>query len=141
MRLGEPARMQAAINITPLVDVVLVLLIIFMVMAPQMRKGPDVNVPNTTKPNSQGDERGRILVSIDEAGGLWINDRSVAAENFGEALNAAAGVESDPRVVIRGDAKLNFLQVREAMLAIEQAGFHGVGLIAKRAGPAGAEGK
>jgi biopolymer transport protein TolR len=138
MRLGEPSKMQASINITPLVDVVLVLLIIFMVMAPQMRKGPDVNVPNTTKPNSQGDERGRILVSIDDAGGLWINDQSVAPDNFGEALNAAVGVEKDPRVVIRGDAKLNFLQVREAMLAVEQAGFHGVGLIAKRAG---AEGK
>ena len=144
MRLGEPSRlgesgkMQATINITPLVDVVLVLLIIFMVMAPQMRKGPDVNVPNTTKPNSQGDERGRILVSIDDAGGLWINDQQVEAEHFGEALSAAVGIESEPRVVIRGDAKLNFLQVREAMLAIEQAGFHGVGLIAKRAG---AEGK
>ena len=133
MRLGEPGRMQATINITPLVDVVLVLLIIFMVMAPQMRKGPDVNVPNTTKPNGQGDERGRILVSIDGAGGLWINDQSVAPENFSEALNAAVGVETDPRVVIRGDAKLNFLQVRETMLAVEQAGFHGVGLIAKRA--------
>ena len=44
MRLGEPGRMQANINITPLVDVVLVLLIIFMVMAPEMRKGPDVKV-------------------------------------------------------------------------------------------------
>ncbi len=109
-----------------------------MVMAPQMRKGPDVNLPNTTKPNAQGDERGRILVSIDDAGGLWINDQSVAPEYFGEALNAAVGVEKDPRVVIRGDSKLNFLQVREAMLAIEQAGFHGVGLIARRAG---AEGK
>jgi biopolymer transport protein TolR len=138
MRLGEPDKMQASINITPLVDVVLVLLIIFMVMAPQMRKGPDVNVPNTTKPNGQGDERGRILVSIDETGGLWINDQAVAAEHFGEALNAAVGAEQDPRVVIRGDAKLNFLQVREVMLAIEQAGFRGVGLIAKRAG---AEGK
>jgi len=138
MRLGEPSKMQATINITPLVDVVLVLLIIFMVMAPQMRKGPDVNVPNTTKPNAQGDERGRILVSIDEAGGLWINDRPVVAEHFSEALNAAVGAEQDPRVVIRGDAKLNFLQVREVMVAIEQAGFHGVGLIAKRAG---AEGK
>ncbi len=138
MRLGEPGKVQATINITPLVDVVLVLLIIFMVMAPQMRKGPDVNLPNTTKPNSQGDERGRIMVSIDEAGRLWINDRSVAPEHFGEALNAAVGAEPDPRVVIRGDAKLNFLQVREVMLAIEQAGFHGVGLIAKRTG---AEGK
>jgi biopolymer transport protein TolR len=138
MRLGESSNIKAAINITPLVDVVLVLLIIFMVMAPQMRKGPDVNLPNTTKPNSQGDERGRILVSIDEAGGLWINDQSVTAEHFGEALQAAVGAEKDPRVVIRGDAKLNFLQVRQAMLAIEQSGFRGVGLIAKRAG---AEGK
>ena len=138
MRLGESGKMQASINITPLVDVVLVLLIIFMVMAPQMRRGPDVNLPNTTKPNSQGDERGRILVSIDEAGGMWINDQPVAAEHFGEALNAAVGTEQNPSVVIRGDAKLHFVQVREAMLAIEQAGFRGVGLIAKRAG---AEGK
>src|ERR1043165_928766 len=115
MRLGEPGKIQASINITPLVDVVLVLLIIFMVMAPQMRKGPDVNLPNTTKPNSQGDERGRNLVSIDEAGGLWINDQSVAADHFAEALNTAVGTERDPRIVIRGDAKLNFLQVREAM--------------------------
>ena len=137
MRLGEPSKMQAAINITPLVDVVLVLLIIFMVMAPQMRKGPDVNVPNTAKPNGQGDERGRILVSIDDAGGLWVNDQSVAPEQFAEALNAAAGAETEPRVVIRGDAKLNFLQVRQVMQAIDQAGFRGVGLIAKRAGAEG----
>ena len=137
MRLGEPTKIQAAINITPLVDVVLVLLIIFMVMAPQMRKGPDVTLPNTTKPSAQGDERGRILVSIDEAGGLWINDRAVTAERFGETLNAAVGTEPDPRIVIRGDAKLNFLQVRQAMSAIEEAGFRGVGLIAKRAGTEG----
>jgi biopolymer transport protein ExbD len=126
--------MQAAINITPLVDVVLVLLIIFMVMAPQMRNGPDVDLPDTAKPGEQGDERGRILVSIDEAGGLWINDQPVAAEHFGERLRAAAGSDPDPRVVIRGDAKLNFRAVQETMLAIEEAGFHGVGLIARRAG-------
>ena len=137
MRLGEPARMQAAINITPLVDVVLVLLIIFMVMAPEMRKGPDVNLPNTAKPSEQGDERGRILVSIDDAGKLWINDQQVAAEQFGDALRAAVGAEPDPRVVIRGDARLNFRQVKDAMIAIEEAGFRGVGLIAK---PAGAKG-
>jgi biopolymer transport protein ExbD len=130
--------MQASINITPLVDVVLVLLIIFMVMAPQMRKGPDVNLPNTAKPSSQGDERGRILVSIDESGGLWINDQSVASERLGETLRTAVGAEPNPRIVLRGDAKLNFREVREVMVAIEQSGFHGVGLIAKRAG---AEGK
>ena len=134
MRLAEPTRMQSSINITPLVDVVLVLLIIFMVMAPQLSKGPDVDLPNTAKPLEQGDERNRILVTIDDTGGMWIDDQPVAAEHFGEALNAAVGSETDPRVVIRGDAKLNFQQVRQTMLAIEQAGFHGVGLIAKSAG-------
>jgi biopolymer transport protein TolR len=102
-----------------------------MVMAPQMRKGPEVRLPKTEKPSQQGDERGRILVSIDEAGKMWINDKQVAVEHFGEALHAAVSAETDPKVVIRGDAKLNFRQVREAMQAIEQAGFHGVGLIAK----------
>jgi len=137
MRLGEPARLQAAINVTPLVDVVLVLLIIFMVMAPEMRKGPDVNLPNTTKPVQQGDERGRILVSIDETGALWVNDQKVAPEHFGEALAAAVGTEPDPKVVLRGDSKLNFREVRQAMEAIDQAGFRGLGLIAKRAGAKG----
>jgi biopolymer transport protein ExbD len=114
-----------------------VLLIIFMVMAPQMRKGPDVNLPNTSKPNDQGDERGRILVSIDDAGKLWINDRQVAAENFGEGLRAAVGNETEPKVVIKADARLNFRQVRDAMIAVEEAGFRGVGLIAKKSGARG----
>src|ERR1700756_2152573 len=115
MRLGEGSKMQSSINVTPLVDVVLVLLIIFMVMAPEMRKGPDVNLPKTEKPTQQGDERGRILVSIDETGGLWINDQKVAAEHFSEVLNAAVGAEKDPKVVLRGDARLNFREVRQAM--------------------------
>ena len=134
MRLGEPAKMQAAINITPLVDVVLVLLIIFMVMAPQLRKGPEVDLPNTAKPPEQGDERGKILVTIDEAGGLWIDDQPVAAERLGEDLRVTAGADPDSKVVIRGDARLRLGEVRQAMLAIEQAGFHGVGLIARRIG-------
>jgi len=140
MRLGEPAKLQSSINITPLVDVVLVLLIIFMVMAPQMRRGPDVDLPDTAKPASQGDERGRILVSIDDAGRLWIDEEQVTPENFGEALRAAVGDEPEPKVVLRGDSRLNFQAVRQAMVAIDQAGFQGVGLIAKRAG-ADAKGK
>jgi len=134
MRLGEPAKMQAAINVTPLVDVVLVLLIIFMVMAPQMRKGPDVELPNTAKPTEQGDERGKILVTIDQAGGVWIDDQPFAPEHFAEGLLAAVGDEPDPKVVLRGDSRLPFGEIRHVMLAIERAGFHGVGLIAKRAG-------
>src|SRR6266481_8556190 len=101
MRPVKPGRIQSAINVTPLVDVVLVLLIIFMVMAPQMHKGPDVHLPDTAKPREQGDERGRILVSIDEAGGLWIDDQPVAPESFGDSLRAAAGAGQNPKIVIR----------------------------------------
>jgi biopolymer transport protein ExbD len=135
MRLGESTRLNAAINITPLVDVVLVLLIIFMVMAPQMRKGPEVNVPGTSKPEQQGDERGRIVVSVDEAGKLWVDDKSVTIDHFADALRAAAGSDTEPKVVLRGAAKLRIGEVKQVMLAIEEAGFHGVGLIAKPAAP------
>jgi biopolymer transport protein TolR len=136
MRLGETGRMNAAINVTPLVDVVLVLLIVFMVMAPQMRTGPEVDLPETAKPRDQGDERGRILVTLDESGKLWIDDHQVAPEKFGEGLRAAVGDQEDPRVVIRSDARLRFGDVRRAMVAIEEAGFKGVGLIADSAGGA-----
>src|SRR5437867_1023507 len=123
MRPVKPGRIQSAINVTPLVDVVLVLLIIFMVMAPQMHKGPDVHLPDTAKPREQGDERSRILVSIDEAGGLWIDDQPVAPGSFGDSLRAAAGAgQPDIKVVIRGDARLRLGMVRQAMLAIEDAG-------------------
>src|SRR4029450_12524422 len=99
MRLGEEGKMQSSINVTPLVDVVLVLLIIFMVMAPQMRKGPDVDLPDTAKPHEQGDERAKILVTIDQAGGVWIDDQPVAPEHFREGLLAAAGQKPNTKVV------------------------------------------
>ena len=141
MQLGEPGKMQASINITPLVDVVLVLLIIFMVMAPSMmRKGPDVALPETTKPREQGDERGRIVVSVDGEGAMYIDDVPVQPETFAENLRLAVGDEQDPKVVIRGDSRLHFQEIREAMLAVEAAGFHGVGLIAKRRQGAEAKG-
>jgi biopolymer transport protein TolR len=133
----DVGRVQSAINITPLVDVVLVLLIIFMVMAPEMRKAPEVDLPHTAKPTQQGDDSSRIMVSIDDGGRLWINDLPFEAEKFGDGLRAAVGARPEATVVIRGDAKLNFGEVRQAMLAVEQAGFRGVGLIAKRAGTPG----
>jgi biopolymer transport protein ExbD len=136
MQLGEPGRLQSAINVTPLVDVVLVLLIIFMVVAPHMAKGPgpEVDLPAIAKPAEQGDQRDRIQVTINERGELWIDDQPVETEALDEGLRAAAGDRPDTKVVIRGDARLRFGDVRKTMLRIEQAGFYGVGLIAERAG-------
>ncbi|MGH7342905.1 MAG: ExbD/TolR family protein, partial [Candidatus Rokuibacteriota bacterium] len=84
-------------------------------------------------PRDQADERARITVTIDERGSLWIDDQPVAPERFGESLLAAAGADLNAKVVIQGDARLRFGEVRQAMLAVEEAGFHGVGLIAERA--------
>jgi biopolymer transport protein TolR len=136
MQLGEPARIRSAINVTPLVDVVLVLLIIFMVMAPYMRKGPgpEVDLPATANPREQGDDGARIQVTIDERGALWVEDQPVTVDRLGEGLRAAADGGPNPRVVIRGDARLRFGDVRRTLLVIEEAGFRGAGLIAERAG-------
>ena len=135
MQPGNSAKMNAAINVTPLVDVVLVLLIIFMVMAPHMRQGPgpEIDLPATAKPLEQGSPA-RILVTIDERGVLWIEDREIPAEQFADGLRKAAGAQVDPKVVLQGDAKLPFEKVRLTMLAIEEAGFPGVALIAEREG-------
>jgi biopolymer transport protein ExbD len=127
--------MQATINVTPLVDVVLVLLIIFMVVAPGMMKpGPEIDLPNTAKPPEQGDARERLLVTVDERGALWIDDQQVMPDRFGDSLRLAAGGMSDAKVVIQGDASLRFGDVRHTMVAVEEAGFKDVGLIAERAG-------
>jgi biopolymer transport protein ExbD len=131
--------MQSSINVTPLVDVVLVLLIIFMVMAPQLRKGPDVRLPETAEPRDQA-ELTPIRVSLDEHGKMWIDDDPVVAERFSDGLLAAAHGDLGARVVIQGDARLPVGDIRKTMLAVEAAGFHGVGLLAERAG-ASARGK
>ena len=135
MQLSEGGRLQSAINVTPLVDVVLVLLIIFMVMAPHMRQGPgpEIDMPETAKPAEQGSPS-RILVTVDERGVLWIEDREIATERFSDELRAAAGLQTEPKVVLQADARLPFREVRQTMLAIEEAGFPGVALIAERAG-------
>jgi biopolymer transport protein ExbD len=133
MQLGEPSKIQSAINVTPLVDVVLVLLIIFMVVAPAMRPGPEIDLPDTAKPPEQAADEARILVTIDERGELWIEDEHVEADRFGESLIAAAGGQMQAKVVIQGDSRLRFGDVRHTMAAIENAGFRGAGLIAERA--------
>jgi biopolymer transport protein TolR len=104
-----------------------------MVMVPQMQKAPELELPDTAKPGEQGgDEKGRIMVSIDDAGALWIDDKQVAPEQFSERLQAAAAAVEKPRIVLRGASNLNFRDVRQTMIAIEEAGFQGVGLAAKR---------
>lgn len=132
MRPVEIGKVQSAINVTPLVDVVLVLLIIFMVVAPQLAAGPQMDLPVTEQPPEKPDDGRQIRVALEHGGRIWVEDDSVSAERFSDRIRQAAAEDPARQVVIQGDARLSFGEVRKAMLAVESAGFKDVGLIAER---------
>src|SRR5213593_4115288 len=73
---------KAEINVTPLVDVCLVLLIIFMVVTPMLQKGRPVQLPVTESPDKKPDEEGQLLVSIDQSGSIFLEQKQVPKELF-----------------------------------------------------------
>ena len=137
MQAGNAGRLNSEINVTPLVDVVLVLLIIFMVIAPQLGPGPDVQPPITEKPPEAADDGQQIMVAIDRGGRLFIDDDEVSGDEFAGRLEALSVERAGWKVVVKGDAALTYGDVRQAMLAIEAAGFRNVGLVAELRDAAG----
>jgi biopolymer transport protein ExbD len=132
MRAGDPGRLQAAINVTPLVDVVLVLLIIFMVLAPQLDNGPALELPATDRPPEKSKDGRQIVVVLQHDGALSVERVPVAAAELPERIQRVAAGDAGRHVMIEGDARLSFGAVREAMLAVESAGFTNVGLLVER---------
>ena len=129
MQGTSPGKLQSQINVTPLVDVVLVLLIIFMVVAPQIQSGPEMQVPQTEQPAEKPDDGQQILVAIERSGTIWIDDRALTQGEFSGAMREMAQLRAGWKVVIKGDSRLEFGEVQQAMLAVEAAGFANVGLI------------
>ncbi len=132
MQAGKPAKLNSTINVTPLVDVVLVLLIIFMVMAPQLVGGQKVDLPVTQQPPEKPEDGNQIMVSIEPGGKFWIDEDPVPAGEFQAGMEQAAVQRGDWKVVIKGDASLTYGTVKQAMLAVQSAGFKNVGLISER---------
>ena len=132
MQPSNPAKLQSSINVTPLVDVVLVLLIIFMVIAPQLNAGPAVQLPETDQPSKKTGDGRQILVALEWGGTIWLDSDQLSAEQFPLSMHAAAETHPDSKVVLKGDARLTFGEVKQAMLAVEAAGFKDIGLIAER---------
>jgi len=130
--VNKLANVQSGINVTPLVDVVLVLLIIFMLVAPELQSDAAVTLPKTDRPQDQPDDGRQIVVLIEADGSLWIDDDRVNVEQFPQRIREAAAERDERQVVIKGDARLTFGDVQSAMFAIEAAGFQNVGLIAER---------
>lgn len=125
------------INVTPLVDVMLVLLVIFMVTAPLMTVGVPVDLPKT-QAAKMNDQVEPLTVSIDAAGQVFLQETPLDLGLLVERLIAITGHNPEAKIFVRGDKGLNYGRIMEVMGAIAAAGFHKVSLIAELPTPGNA---
>ena len=117
----------AEINIIPLVDVVLVLLLIFMLTAPMMYRGIDVNLPRAAAKPTAVEERMVLTVTKDQA--LFLNDRRVPPGGLDAALRQAFVTRTDKTLYLKADAGLNYGAVIETMDRVRRAGIERLGMV------------
>jgi biopolymer transport protein TolR len=135
MAMGAPRRSHgrkrapmAEINVTPLVDVMLVLLIIFMVTAPLLVAGVPVNLPDSrAKPLEQKQEP--VQISLDAAGKLYVDEEEVAPATLPDLLAAIPKGENAPQIMLRADRGLDYGRVMQVMGEISRAGLTKVALV------------
>jgi biopolymer transport protein TolR len=117
------------INVTPFVDVMLVLLIVFMVTAPLLSAGVPVDLPQAqAKPLAL--EKEPVAVTVDTQGGIFIKDNEVTMENLVATLSSAVQGNLDERIYVRGDKAVSYGQIMQVMGVISSAGFTHIGLVA-----------
>ncbi|MGH7411202.1 MAG: ExbD/TolR family protein [Candidatus Methylomirabilis sp.] len=127
---GRDRRMLSEINVTPLVDVVLVLLIIFMVTTPMLQRGTDVQLP--TARVSEVKEEERITLTVTRDSRILLNNKQVPREKLEARLKALAGFGKERVVYFRGDARVPYGLVIDVMDAIKSSGIETVGMITDR---------
>ena len=125
--------MVSDINVTPLVDVMLVLLIIFMVTAPMMTQGVDVKLPESSAPAIPSDDE-RLLVTITQDRKIYINDNLVESGELESKLTAITRNRLDRKgVFLRADEKIPYGYVMEVMGLIREAGIDQIGMVTEPA--------
>ncbi|WP_158807690.1 protein TolR [Beijerinckia sp. L45] len=130
---GQPRyRPMAEINMTPFIDVMLVLLIIFMVAAPLLASGVPIDLPQTKAAALNIDQK-PISVSIDDKGAITVNDEPVQPEALGDKLKAVAKAGADERIYVRGSNQVNYGKIAEVMSIITSSGFKRVALVTEPA--------
>lgn len=134
-KIESAGSVQSDINVTPLVDVCLVLLIIFMVVTPLLQSGVPVLLPETLNPEKYPEGQHQVKVAIQEDGKIfigqdWIPTKAELIKRMDDML------KTDPQkeVVIKADKRLKYRDVREVMKALNEAGFTKVGLITTKKG-------
>ncbi len=121
-------QLMSEINVTPLVDVMLVLLVIFMITAPMMISGINVDLPDTRSAPMKGHDE-PLAVSIDKNGSIYIMDTKIEEKNLVDKLKAITHAKMDTRIFVRGDKSLSYGKIISVVGEINAAGFSKVALI------------
>jgi len=121
---------MAEINVTPMVDVMLVLLIIFMVSAPLLTVGVPIDLPQTKASNLDQDKE-PLTISVNEKGQVFLQNSEIKVDELLAKLQAVAGARggTEARIYVRGDRKVDYGTVMKVMGRLSGAGFHKVALI------------
>lgn len=131
-RTGGTYRPMSDINVTPLVDVMLVLLIVFMVAAPLLTAGVSVDLPNSKAKALQVEDNKPVEISITKDGKIFISETEVQKDRLIPLLSAIAENKADQRIYIRGDQELSYGRIMEIVGAINAAGYAKVALISEQ---------
>ncbi len=121
---------MSEINVTPFVDVMLVLLIIFMVTAPMLTVGISVDLPEA-EASSINEKTEPLTISINKAGKIYLQETELEIENLAPRLIAITGENPDTRIFVRGDTTVNYGAIVQVMGTINMAGFKKVALLAE----------
>ena len=127
---GRRHRPMGEINVTPFVDVMLVLLIVFMVTAPLLTVGVEVDLPKT-KAGAINADAAPLVVSIKSDGTLYLQETVVEPQALIPRLKAISNANPDVRIFVRGDRAVSYGEVLSVMGRIQSAGFEKVALVAK----------
>ncbi len=131
-------RPMSEINVTPMVDVMLVLLVVFMVTAPLLTAGVPVDLPKTHAAQLTGQDE-PLVVSIDSKGAVYLQDHPIELAQLGPRLAAITQNRKDARIFVRGDKAIAYGRIMEVMGAVNQAGFAKVSLVAEIPGEGAAK--
>jgi biopolymer transport protein ExbD len=129
---GGRQDMKSDINVTPLVDVCLVLLIIFMVVTPMLQKGKAVMLPQTERPDKKPESDKELLISVQADKTIFIDTKWFPDKEFAARMKELGERSSNKDVLIKADLRLTFGDVKHVMGMIKDAGFEHVGLITEK---------
>lgn len=125
---GGNSGMLSEINVTPFVDVMLVLLIIFMVTAPMMVQGVEIDLPNSEAPPLTGADD-QVVLGIDKSGNLYIDETTYSGEEMARKLAAIHDANPEAAVFVKADGSIPYQQVMDLMSMAKSAGIGRVGLV------------